>query len=344
MPAMTEMRPRSFMPPSRNAVDREWRRSFVRAATVKTLAQLRKTNSQEIEREFDREKRSAVTPMKVGDFPGKTVTQVMILADDTALAEILDQAIKVDMTGVSQFSLSWPTNFSQAVFIEEGSPIPAAQGVLASGVIDMVRKLALLAPITNDLENYSAPTASVVISQLLKISVGNGGAKILLSADPATAAAPAGILNGIPPLAAGASPSDDIKALIGAISAANISTRSIFFVAASDLFAGFETQSWPLFKRKVIEANVLDPGTIIAIAADGFVVGGEGTPVVDVGKSATLHLADPADQISVAGSPNGIAAPVVSMFQTDSFSLRCVCRLTWAVAPGAVSWIQNAPW
>jgi hypothetical protein len=335
---MTEIRPRSFMPPSRDALAAQWRRSFVDDATVNVLSRIRKTSADEVRLEL----RAPSVPMKVSDYPGSSVTQVMILADDTALAEILDQAIKLDPKGVQQLRLSSPTNFSQAIFIEEGFPIPAASGILDSVLVDMVKKLAMIVPLTNEMESYSAPTASVIISRLLKISMGNGGAKVLLSADPATAAAPAGILSGIPPLAAGASASEDIKALIGAISAANISTRSIFFVAAPDLFAALETQPWPNFKRKVIEANVLAPGTVIAIAADGFAVGGEGVPVVDVGKSATLHMSDTPAQL--VGADGTVASPAVSMFATDSFALRCVCRLTWAVAPGAVAWIQNAVW
>jgi hypothetical protein len=324
--------------PDRNAVAADWRRSFVNDATVRTLAFLRKTSADEVRLEL----RSPSVPIKVGDYPGSSVTAVMILAQDTALAEILDLAIKVDLKGVAQLRLSSPTNFSQSVFVEEGFPIPAASGVLDSVLIDMVKKLAMIVPLTNEMESYSAPTASVIISRLLKIAVGNGGAKVLLSADPATAAAPAGILNGIAPIAAGASASVDIKALLAAISAANISTRSVALIVASDLFATFETKPWPNFKRKVIEANVLAPGTIIAIAADGFAVGGEGTPAVDVGKSATLHMSDtPAQLVAADGT---VASPAVSMFATDSFALRCVCRLTWAVAAGSVAWIQNATW
>jgi hypothetical protein len=328
-----------------------WRRSFVRSVTASVLGYIHKTNPEEILHEAwpdDRtagvmlQQRGAVSPIRVGDFSGSSITQVMVLADDTALAEILDLALKVNLKGVAQLRLSAPTNVSQAVFVEEGFPIPVAQGVFPDMLIDMVKKLAMIAPLTNELENYSAPTASVVISRLIKISVGNGGAKVLLSTDPTTAAAPAGILNGIPPIAAGASPSEDIKALLAAISAANISTRSVALIVAPDLAASLETQPWPLFKRKVIEANMLAPGTAIALAVDGFAVGGEGTPVVDVGKSATLHMADPAAQI--VGPDGTVAGPTVSMFATDSFALRCVCRLTWAVAPGAVAWIQNAVW
>jgi hypothetical protein len=324
--------------PDYGAAAREWRKQFVNDATVGVLARIRKTSADEIRLEL----RAPVRPAMVGDYPGGTVAQVMLLAQDTALAEILDQAIKIDLTGVSQLSLSMPTNFSQAVFVEEGFPIPAASGVFEGLLTGMPKKLALLAPISNELENQSAPAASVVISNLLKTSVGNGGAKVLLSADPATAAAPAGILNGVAPIAGSASPSDDINALISAIAANNINTRSVFFVAAPAQASALSMQPWPNFKRKVIEANVLAPGTIIAIAADGFVCGGEGVPTVDVSKHATVHLANPASQLVSAGGV--VAAPAQSMFQTDSFSLRCICRITWACAPGAVAWIQNATW
>jgi hypothetical protein len=327
--------------PDRSALGREWRRGFVDDATSAVLARMRKTSAADVRREI----RSAVQTTKVGAFPGDSIAQLMVLADDTAFAEILGLAFKVDMTGVASYNFLLPSNATHGVFIEEDRPIPPMQGVYSGMLIGTPKKLALITALSNELENYSAPVASVTISQLLRIAIGNGGCKVLLSADPETAAAPAGILNGIAPLAAGASASEDIKALLADISAAGISTTSVVLIVASDLFGALETMPWPLFKRRVIEANTLPPGTAIALAADGFIVAGEGTPVVDTSKSATLHMADPAGPISAAGSPDAVvSAPVVSMFQVDSFALRCVCRITWAVAPGSVAWIQNASW
>ncbi|MCA1390774.1 hypothetical protein I6F20_17040 [Bradyrhizobium sp. IC3123] len=319
------------------------------------LGRIQKTSAEAILRDNWREDsraemilRGAVEPLKVAGFPGSsTVTKLMLLAPDSAFTDILDLGDKIDPTGVSQFSIASLRSFSDAVFIEEGFPIPTAQGVFEGQLIGPVRKLALIAPVTNELENLSAPAASVLISRLLKNSVSTGGEKVLLSADPETAAAPAGLRFGVPPIAAGASAAEDHKALLAAISAAGVSTRSVVLIVASDLFAAFETLQWPNFKRKVIEAKTLTNGTIVALAADGFVVAGEGEPVVDASSQSTLHLANPASQIgtpATAPDPNVVAAPTVSMFQIDAFSLRCIARVTWSVAPGCIAWIENATW
>ncbi|MDA9400777.1 hypothetical protein [Bradyrhizobium sp. CCBAU 45389] len=338
---MTDIRSKPFIPPSRADLAADWRRSFVNDATVAVLSRMRKTSADEIRLEL----RGPVSPMKVADFPGgNTVTKIMTLAPDSAFAEIMGLGDKIDLSGIAQFSIASPTSFSEAVFVEEGFPIPTAQGVFEGQLIGPVKKVALIAPLTNELENLSAPNASVVISRLLKIAVGNGGLKVLLSSDPETPAAPAGLLNGIPPIAAGASASDDLDALVAAISAAGIDTSSVAFIVASKQASALEKMPWPNFKRRVIEAHTLAPGTVIAIAADGFVVSGDGEPTVDTSRSAVLHMADPPEMISTPGTPATVAAPAISMFQTDSFALRCIARMTWSVAPGSVAWLENAQW
>ncbi|MET4478826.1 hypothetical protein [Bradyrhizobium sp. F1.13.3] len=339
LPGMNTQRPIPLRPDV-TAAAREWRRSFVDDATVRALARLRRTSVDEVRLEL----RAPVSPMKVGDFPGGSIAELMALADNTALAEIFDLAHKIDMTGKASFEVVLPSNVTEAVFVEEDAPIPSASGLFTGLAIEPPKKVALLAPITSELEYYSAPAASVVISQLLRIAVGNGLVNVMLGTAAATAAAPAGLLYNVPPLVAGASASEDIKALLAAISAAGISSRSAALIVASDLFAALQTQPWPLFKRKVIETPTLAPGTAIAIAADGFVVTGEGAPVVDTSKSATLHMSEIPAQISTPGTPATIAAPVVSMFQIDSFCLRCVARVNFVAAPGAVAWIQDATW
>ena len=41
-------------------------------------------------------------------------------------------------------------------------------------------------------------------------------------------------------------------------------------------------------------------------------------------------------QIGTDGTPDVFAAPTISAYQVDSFALRCVCRVTWSIAPGAI--------
>ncbi|KRR14534.1 hypothetical protein [Bradyrhizobium valentinum] len=325
--------------PDRDATAREWRRSFVNNATVTVLSRIRKTSPEEIRLEL----RGAVEPMKAADYPGGTVAKLMLLAPTSAAAKLFELAVKVDLSGASSFSFPLASMFTEAKFVEEGFPIPVGQGTFEGMPLGPVRKVALIAALTNELETATASVASTIIEHVLKVAVGNGLAKVLFSADAATDLAPPGLLFGVTPIAAGASMSDDLSALAGAISAAGIDAESVVFVAAAEQAMAIKLAAGPHFNHRVISANIA-PGMIVAVAVDGLAIAGSGVPVVDVSKHGTLHLADPAEQIALPGAPATIAAPVISMLQTDSFALRCVARLSWSAAPGAVAWIENAAW
>jgi hypothetical protein len=339
MAAMTEIiRPKPFMPPSRADFAAQWRKSFVDDATVTVLSRIRKTSADEVRREI----RSPTTPIKVGDYPGGTVAKLMLLAPTSAAAKLFELATKIDLAGIASFSFPLASSFTAAQFVEEGQPISIGMGAFTGMPLGPIKKVALIGALSNELETASASIASTIIEYLLKVAVGNGLASVLFSSDAETAAAPAGLLNNVTPIAAGASASDDLSALIAAISAAGIDTTSVVFVAASKQAFALETQPWPNFHRKVIEAHTLAPGTIIAIATDGLAVAGEGVPVVDTERHATLHMFDPAAQLV---SPSGtVASPAASMFQTDSFALKCTARVCWSAAPGAVAVVTGATW
>jgi hypothetical protein len=50
-------------------------------------------------------------------------------------------------------------------------------------------------------------------------------------------------------------------------------------------------------------------------------------------------------QISSVASPNTVAAPVQSMFQTAQIALRMLMDITWAMRrTGMVQWIDDADW
>ena len=50
-------------------------------------------------------------------------------------------------------------------------------------------------------------------------------------------------------------------------------------------------------------------------------------------------------QISAAGTPNAIAAPVRSMFQTDSIALRMIMDLNWTMRrAGMVAFVAGVTW
>ena len=51
------------------------------------------------------------------------------------------------------------------------------------------------------------------------------------------------------------------------------------------------------------------------------------------------------EAISTAGSPNVVAAPIRSFFQTDSMGVRMVMDVSWKmVRSGMVRWIDGTSW
>lgn len=324
--------------PDRDATAREWRRSFVQDATIKALARMRKTSADEIRLEL----RGAVEPMKAANYPGGTVAKLMLLAPTSAAAKLFELATKVDLAGISSFSFPLASTFTEAKFVAEGFPISVGQGSFAGMPLGPVKKVALIAALSSELETASARVASTIIEHVLKVAVGNGLAKVLFSDDAAVPdIAPPGLLFGVTPIPAGASMSEDLSALVGAISASGIDAESVVFVAAAEQAMAIRLAAGPHFNYRVIGAP-LDPGTVIAVAVEGLAVAGEGTPVVDVSKHGVLHMADPAEQIGTL--PDVVAAPAISMFQTDSFALKCIARVTWSAAPGSVAVVTGTAW
>jgi len=334
-----------------SAKERAWVESFIRAATVRVLSRIQKTSVESILRDAGWQHdsltglilRAAVEPLKQGDLPGDSVAPLMLLAPQSAAAKLFDLAVKVDLSGISSFSFPLPSNFTEAKFVIEGEPISVGQGTFTGLPLGPVRKVALIGALTNELENASANIASVIIAHVLKIAVGNGLAKVLFSADAESEAAPAGLLYGVTPFTAGASMSEDLSALVGAISAAGLDAESVVFIAAAEQAMAIRLVAGPKFNYRVIGANI-EAGTVIAVCVDGLAVAGDGVPTVDASKSAVLHMADPASDIGAVGSPGVVAAPAISMFQTDSFALKCVSRICWAAAPGSVAFVTDTVW
>ena len=119
--------------------------------------------------------------------------------------------------------------------------------------------------------------------------------------------------------------------------------ESVVFIAAAEQATTLKLTAGPHFDHRVISAN-LPAGVVIAIGTAGLAVAGDGIPTVDTSKSAVLHMSDAPLAIGTAGSPATVAAPTRSLFQTNSLALRCVARVTWSVAPGAVAYTTGATW
>ncbi|MGO4506022.1 hypothetical protein AB4Z51_03310 [Bradyrhizobium sp. 2TAF36] len=281
-------------------------------------------------------------PLKASDFPGNAVAKFVALAPRSAIAQLTPLATVVDLSGVSTFSFPLPTNFAAASFVAEGAPIPVRQGLYQGFAIGPLKKIALLAGLSGELENGSGGTATTIIGHTIEVAVGQGTDAVLLSASAATPDAPAGLLNGVTPITGSADMTKDLSALISEISSKGIDSASVVFICSPPQALSLSLTAGPHFTHKIIEASGLAAGTVVAIATAGLIFAGDGVPQIDTSKQTTLHMADPAAEIAPPGGP--ISAPTISQFQTDTIALKCTSLICWSVAPGAVAVLTGASW
>jgi len=346
-------------------------RSLIRAMTALSLSSMNWAKLEEpaesiAERAWPRDRaalsiiRAAVPPMSTSSSgisalqPNPIAAFVSGLQMQSAASRLFAAGITVDLNGV--YTVSIPradaSTSPPPVFVGEGAPIPVGQPVVSSGVVGPARKMALIESLTNWLADASAPTAETVIRTIMTEAAARALDAAVFSAVSADATRPAGILNGVAPLTAAtgggqAAAIADIGAIVAAIASAGGGQRVLLFVPPA------KAVTLPMLAPGVVTAPNLEivaapslSTTVIGVDPAGFISGYGDQPRIDVGRSSTLHMegATPA-QIGTPGSPNVVAAPTRSMFQTDSYSLRLILPCAWAMrAPGLVQLVSGVTW
>jgi len=94
----------------------------------------------------------------------------------------------------------------------------------------------------------------------------------------------------------------------------------------------------------VIPVPNLTAGTVIAVDAAAF-ASASGLPSFRASQNVTLHMDTVPSALSAVGSPNTLAAPMRSAFQTDVTALRSILPIDWALRrAGAVAVVNLATW
>jgi hypothetical protein len=95
-----------------------------------------------------------------------------------------------------------------------------------------------------------------------------------------------------------------------------------------------------------LEAPALPTKTVIALDASDFISGEGDQPRFDLSEQTALHEEDTTPlPLASTGSPNTVAAPMRSMFQTDTISLRFIQHVTWMMGrTGRVAVVTSVTW
>jgi hypothetical protein len=137
----------------------------------------------------------------------------------------------------------------------------------------------------------------------------------------------------------------DIKALVGAIVTAGGGTNVWLFVnPVQAVTLKLATDS--SFDMPVVATPALAAGTVVAVEVGAVASGYSGVPEITASKDAPVHMEDTSPAaIGTAGTPNVVAAPVLSAWQQNLLLLKLILRCSWTVrAPGMVQVINSATW
>jgi hypothetical protein len=293
--------------------------------------------------------RSAVTPTKLGDYPSTDVIVTLrSLAPGSAALKLFTKSVQIDLKGVNTVRIpnlaALPV---KPVFVAEGAPAPAVQFTTAASTLGPVKKILVLSGVSHELFDASAETAANVVGRILADASNAAIDKTAFDANPADAARPAGLLNGvapIPPAAAGnGAMIEDLSNLVSAMGSQGVDPSDAVFVASPKQAMTIMLSSGPNFQNSVLMSLGLPAKTVCAFAPAGAYSGSQDAPVIETAEELAIHREDtsPQEIVSTGGVP---AVPTSGFFQQDIIAIRVRAWCSWAVAPGAAQFVQNVNW
>jgi hypothetical protein len=235
-------------------------------------------------------------------------------------------------------------------WVAEGSPLRVRRLDL-SGVTLNLYQLGAAAVFTNELRDHSVRAISIVGRELLDEALALLlDSNLLGNAAASAGVSPAGLLNGVVGITAATgggvnAMAKDIEALVAALATAGGGTNPVFIAAPGQAVA-MKAWAGPKFDYPILASAALAAGTIVGIEAKSFVSGFSATPTFDTTDQTVVHLEDTSPaQIGTVGSPNVVAAPLRSLWQTNCTAVKMILHCAWGMrATGHVQMVTSTSW
>jgi len=249
-------------------------------------------------------------------------------------------------------------------WVGEGAPKPVRRIGLTSITLTP-KKLAVISTFTEELAMHSVPAIEAVIRQAMADDTMESLDTYLLDNVAGSAVRPAGLLNGVTPLTADANTSAplamiaDFKALVAAITA-NGGGRNIAIImnpvqsmgvnwaqSSTGEFIFNQAEAAQRLNVTFLVSNTVPADTVIAVDAADFASANGDTPRFSISDQATIHEEDtsPAAITSTDGTTTTPAAPVRSLWQTDTVGVRMTLYVEWAMRrAGMIAAVTGVNW
>jgi len=221
-----------------------------------------------------------------------------------------------------------------ADFVREGEPIPVVMPGSAPTPKLTPKKIAVIVVATFELLNCDG--AEAMIRAMLADALGPALDRNLLGLQPGDDERPAGLLNGIAPLASSGDLAEDLATLISAVS---VIDGEVAIIAAVGQAARINLMPRAL-PYVVLSSATLPPGVIVALALAGLVSASDGPPQIEAARNSVVHMETDAGPI--VGQDGVARTPVMSQFQTDTTAIRLRWPISWALrSPNAIAWMTR---
>jgi Phage capsid family len=232
-------------------------------------------------------------------------------------------------------------------WVAEQGPLPNVMFSLQSATLGPTHKCGCIAVTTRELVESSA--IETVLNTLMREGTALALDTKLFSADAASPAACAGLLDGVAALTpTGGSDNDAMLGDLDKISAA------IAPFTSGLVYVMHPTQASFLKRRRgwAVDADIVvwptlgcQAGVVIGLdpAALASAYGPE--PEVRASREGVLHEDTTPLAIATPGTPPVIAAPTRDLYQTDCVATLLILRAAWTWrAAGCIAWVENATW
>lgn len=253
------------------------------------------------------------------------------------------------------------TKTAPGAFVGEGNPIPVKELSMTSKTL-LRHKMGVIVTMTEELMDATNSQIETIVRQAILADTSKTLDSILLDATAGDAVRPAGLLNGVTTTtSAGATAAQiitDLKALIAPFETDDAGKSLVIILhplrklglltvtnSVGDFQFAEEVRGGSLMGYRLAESSNVATDAVHCVNAGEFATAYDGPNFLE-SNTATLHMEDTTPEaLSTAGTPNVVAAPARSLYQTYTRGIRMVLPVTWAMRRDAqVSGLDTVAW
>jgi len=272
------------------------------------------------------------------------------LSATSAYAQLSVRGPRINIQGTGGSQVRLPSRTSNALvggaFLAELGAIKVGRIALTSALIQPY-KIGIISTFSEEIRELSIPDIEQVLRQAIAEDIQGTIDTAMLDANVAGPTRPAGLLNGVTPLTATAITNGPLAALSGDVGqlAAAVSKPVDFVVLMNTAERLRAITLAPALSGAILEAPTLPAKQIVGIDANDFVSAESEEPRFTISTESSIHEDDAPTALSAVGSPNTVAAPMRSLFQTDCVALRGISFVDWILRrPNRIATITGVTW